>query len=379
MTPPLATTPAPDNTVPPEIDARLTHLVENFATRRRLHHVTAAITTGDRKLRWSAVCAPAGAEHPPHSRSPFFIASVTKRFIITLVLQAHERGELELSAPITSYLPAETVAGLHVLRGVDRTSAITVRHLAGHTSGLPDYFEKRRSGPSLYEHLRAGRDQAWSFEDVLRIVREQQRPHFVPQDLSAARQKARYSDTGFQLLIRIVEAVTGRSFADLLAERITTPLGLTRTRLPGRPRAATDTVTPLPLHTGRRRVELPSMIESSNDLVSTTDDLLAFQQALLAGDVFDNPGSVQLLTERRNRLRNIPILRYGLGTMFFHVGRLMSAGRRPLTLVGHSGVTGTWLFHCPELDLHLTGTVDHTGGQALPFRLMAQMLHVWRG
>ncbi|WP_414942767.1 serine hydrolase domain-containing protein [Amycolatopsis sp. cmx-11-51] len=379
MTPPLATTPAPDNTVTPDVDARLTHLVENFVTRRRVHHLNTAIATGDGKLRWSATCAPVSADHPLQSRSPFFIASITKRFIITLVIQAHERDELELSAPIASYLPAETVAGLHVLRGVDRTSAITVRHLASHTSGLPDYFEKRRSGPSLYEQLRAGRDQAWRFEDVLRIVREQQRPHFVPQDLAAARQKARYSDTGFQLLIRIVEAVTGRSLADLLAERITTPLGLTRTWLPGHPRSVTDTAAPSPLHAGQRRVELTSMIESSNDLVSTTGDLLTFQQALLAGEVFDHTRSVELLTERRNRLRNIPILRYGLGTMFFDVGRLMSAGRRPLTLVGHSGVTGTWLFHCPELDLHLTGTVDHTHGQALPFRLMAQILHVWRG
>ena len=371
MTPPLATTPAPDNTVAPDVGARLTRLLEGFVTGRGLHHAVAAIATGDGKLRWSAACSPAGSEVRP--LSPFFVASVTKRFIVTLVLQAHERGELDLSAPITTYLPAETVAGLHVLGGVDRTSAITVHHLAGHTSGLPDHFEKRRGGPSLYDRLRVGRDQAWNFDDVLRIVREEQRPHFVPQDLTAARQKARYSDTGFQLLIRIVEEVTGRPFADLLAERITAPLGLTGTWLPGRARPA-----PLPLHTGTRRVELTSMIESSNDLVSTTGELLTFQRALLAGELFDHTRSVALLTERRNRLRNIPILRYGLGTMFFHVGRLMAAGRSPLTLVGHSGVTGTWLFHCPELDLHLAGTVDDTGGQALPFRLMARILHVWR-
>ncbi|MFK0244067.1 serine hydrolase domain-containing protein [Amycolatopsis azurea] len=376
MTPPLTTTPASDNTVAPGVDARLTQLVEDFVTRRRVHHVVAAIATGDGKLRWSAACAP--AEGPPLSRSPFFIASVTKRFIITLVLQAHERGELDLSAPIADYLPAETIAGLHVLGGVDRTHTITVRHLASHTSGLPDYFEKRRQGPSLYENLRAGRDQAWSFDDVLRIVREQQRPHFVPQNLAATRQKGRYSDTGFQLLIRIVEAVTGRSFADLLAERITTPLGLTRTWLPSHPQSTTDTTALCPLHSGQRQVELPLTIESSKDLVSTTGDLLTFHRALLAGEVFEHARSVEILTERRNRLRNIPILRYGLGTMIFNVGRLMSAGRRPLTLVGHSGVTGTWLFHCPELDLHLTGTVDDTHGQALPFRLMAQMLHSWR-
>ena len=120
------------------------------------------------------------------------------------------------------------------------------------------------------------------------------------------------------------------------------------------------------------------MIESSRDLFSTTGDLLTFQRALLHGELFRDADTLSLLTERRNRLRNVPVLRYGLGTMFFTVGRLMSAGRRPVTLVGHSGATGTWLFHCPELDLHLAGTVDQTAGQAIPFQVMARCVGVWR-
>ncbi|WP_336211800.1 serine hydrolase domain-containing protein [Nonomuraea sp. LPB2021202275-12-8] len=379
MTSPLATTRAHDIHVPAAVDARLTGLLESLVAQRGVHHANLAVTSGDGKQRWSAASGPAGADdHPPRPDTPFFIASVTKRFIITLVLQAHERGELELAAPIDSYLPAETITGLHVLGGIDRTSAITVRHLASHTSGLPDYFEKRREGRSLREHLAAGQDLAWTFEDAMRITREQQRPHFEPQDLTATRQKARYSDTGFQLLIRIVETVTDRSFADLLTERILGPLGLTHTWLPGHRPPDPATPAPSPLYAKQRRVELTSTIESSNDLFSTTGDLLTFQRALLDGELFGDARSLELLTERRNRLRNIPILRYGLGTMFFKVGRLMSPGRRPVTLVGHSGVTGTWLFHCPELDLHLAGTVDQTKGQAIPFRFMARCLSIWR-
>ncbi|MEU4540403.1 serine hydrolase domain-containing protein [Streptosporangium sp. NPDC023825] len=376
--PPLATTTAHDNRVPDDVDARLRGLLESLVARRGAHHANLAVTSGDGKQRWSAASGPAGAgDRPLSPDTPFFIASVTKRFIITLVLQAHERGELELAAPIGSCLPAEMIAGLHVLGGIDRTSAITVRHLASHTSGLPDYFEKRGEGPSLYERLATGQDLAWTFEDTMRTTREQ-RPHFEPQDLTAARQKARYSDTGFQLLIRIVETVTDRSFADLLTERILDPLGLTRTWLPGHRPPDPATAAPSPLYAKQRRVELTSMLESSNDLFSTTGDLLTFQRALLDGELLGVTRSLELLTERRNRLRNIPILRYGLGTMFFKVGRLMSPGRRPVTLVGHSGVTGTWLFHCPELDLHLAGTVDQTRGQAIPFRFMARCLGVWR-
>lgn len=136
MTSPLSTTPARDNHVAADVDARLTGLLENLVARRGVHHANLAVSSGDGRQRWAAASGPAGADdHPLRPDTPFFAASVTKRFIITLVLQAHERGELELPAPITSYLPAETTTGLHVLGGIDRTSAITVRHLASHTSG----------------------------------------------------------------------------------------------------------------------------------------------------------------------------------------------------------------------------------------------------
>lgn len=379
MRSPLTTTPAHDNHAPADVDARLRGLLESLVAQRGVHHANLAVASGDGKLRWSAACGPAGAHGRPVSPdTPFFVASVTKRFIITLVLQAHERGELDLSAPISSYLPAETTTGLLVLGGIDRTPAITVRHLASHTSGLPDHFEKRREGPSLNERLAAGQDLAWTFEDTMRTTREQQRPHFAPQELTAVRQKARYSDTGFQLLIRILETVTGRSVADLLTERILGPLDLTHTWLPGDRPPDPASAPPSPLYARQRRVEVPSMIESCNDLFSTTADLLTFQRALLGGALFRDARSREMLTERRNRLRNIPVLRYGLGTMFFRVGRLVSPGRRPVTLVGHSGVTGTWLFHCPDLDLHLVGTVDQTRGQAIPFRVMARCLGVLR-
>ncbi|ASO22063.1 D-alanyl-D-alanine-carboxypeptidase/endopeptidase AmpH precursor [Actinoalloteichus hoggarensis] len=390
MTAPPRTTPASDNHTPADVDARLRDLLTSLVSRGGLHHVVVAIADDDGTHRWSAAAGSAsagsadpgdslGADLPPaRPDAPFFIASITKRFVVTLVIQAHERGELDLDAPITDYLPAATTDGLHVLGGVDRTPWITVRHLASHTSGLPDHFERRRGDRSLTEHLHAGRDTGWTFDDVIATTRDRQRPHFAPQDLATPRQKARYSDTGFQLLIRILETVTARPFAELLAERITEPLGLADTWLPGRRRARPAVAAPLPLASGREPVELPSLVASSNDLVSTTGDLIVFQRALLRGALFRDPGSVGLLDERRNRLRNIPVLRYGLGTMSWTIGRLMSAGRRPVTLLGHSGATGTWLFHSPELRVHLAGSVDQVRGQAIPFRLMARLLAGWR-
>ena len=368
---------APNNQVSDRTDAALTTLVERLSSRRSLHHVNLAVASTDGRHRWAGAAGPERTDGPQaRPEAPFFIASITKRFIITLVLQAHERGELDLDVPITAYLPRSVTHRLHMHQGVDRTPQITVRHLASHTSGLPDFFEHRHEGQSLHQQLRAGRDSSWTFDDAIAANR-QQRTLFAPQDLSANSQRARYSDTGFLLLIHLLQTVTATPFAELLTARIAVPLGLTRTWHPAATPGAMDLPTPLPLHARRRPVNIDGIIASSHDLYSTTDDLLTFERALWVGEPFADSRTRLLLTERQNRLRNAPGLRYGLGTMVFTVNRLMLPRRAPVTLIGHSGATGTWLFTCPELGVHLTGTIDQTQAYQLPFWIMAHCLRIW--
>lgn len=373
--------PAPqtDHGLSPETDHTLTTLLRRVGRRHRLHHLTLALRSLDGERYWNGAWSPGDTvvetDEPYTPQTPFFIASITKRFIVTLLLQAHEHGELHLDAPLTDCLPASLTVGLHRRRGVDQTSRITLRHLASHTSGLPDFFERRRGGPSFYRTLRRGQDITWSFEDILTITRTQQTPHFDPGDPSAAKTPARYSDTGFQLLIRVLEHTTSQSFEQLLTDRIIEPLGMRNTWLAGSTTASGRTHSPLARR--RRPVGIPGLISSSNDLCSTTDDLLSFEQALTRGRLFDDPATAHLLTARWNRLRNAPSLSYGLGTMSFTVNRLMSPLNRPVALIGHSGSSGTWLFTCPELGVSLAGTVDQTQARALPFRLMTRCLQIW--
>ena len=367
--------------VPAALDGRLSALLERLVARPGIHHAQFSVVSGDGVCHWSGAAGAAGPDGTPlRSDTPFFIASVTKRFIATLVLQAHERGELDLDDPIAAHLPAAVTDRLHVVKGVDHTPSITVRHLLTHTSGLPDYWDKPRGGgASLYRQLADGHDRTWGLDEVVRMAREEHTPRFAPQDLTADRQRAHYSDTGFQLLIALVEEVGGRSFAALLGERILAPLGLDHTWLPGRSQPAGAVAAPSLLYARDEPRDLPQTLVASNDLFSTAGDLLRFQQALLAGELFERPGSVAVLTERANLLRNMVPIRYGAGTMIFRVGRLYGPGRRPVTLVGHSGVSGSWLFHCPELDVHLAGTIDQVKGARAPFRLMARLLRAWHG
>jgi D-alanyl-D-alanine carboxypeptidase len=356
-----------------EAPGRLQGFLDRLVTRRRIPHVVMGVTRGDESFHWVGAAGPARADGTAmRPDAPFFIASVTKLYIATTILQLYEGGEVDLDAPMSSYLPEGSVTGLHRLKGVDRTSEITVRHLLSHTSGLPDYLEGRRKGrPSMYREIARGNDQSWDFGDLVDIVRDM-RPHFPPQDLGADRQRARYSDTNYQILIAIIEAVTERSFAHVLEQRLLGPLGLRHTYLPGQSQPPEPLPEPAALWNKDQVLDIPRALACFNDLVSTADDTLRFLGALIRGDLFEDPATYRLMQERWNRI--FYPMRYGLGMMRFPIARLFGPGRQAVTLIGHSGATGSWLFHCPELDVLLTGTVDEINARALPFRFLPKVL-----
>jgi D-alanyl-D-alanine carboxypeptidase len=367
---------------PPRSDAerraRLDAVVERLVARGGIAHVIAGVSTLDGSFRWEAAAGTARPDGTPmRTDTPFFIASVTKLYIATLVLQLVEDGTLDLDAPITRELPADVTDGLHRLDGVDHTDRITVRHLLSHTSGLPDFLEDRpRGGRSWYRELRDGVDREWTFDDVVARTREL-RPRFIPRDPSSPRARARYSDTGFQLLIAIVEAATGRSFAEQLEQRLLRPFDLRATFLPGRSRPLDPTPVPALVYHRDRALHVPNSLVSCRDLVSTLDDTQRFLRAWVTGAVFTDRRTAHLRTEVLRPWR--PPLRYGLGMMRFPINALAAPGHRRASLIGHSGATGSWAFHCPEHDLLLTGTVDQITGRAVPFRTMVRLVRAAAG
>ena len=173
--------------------------------------------------------------------------------------------------------------GFH--RGLTRTfhadqldsgaSPVTVRHLLNHTSGVPDFLE-------LYDVFDI--EHYPESLDVLldRIAIEPLR--FEPGT------EFHYSNSGYLYLGRIIEAVTGETWEEALAKRITGPLDLDRTWL-------TPPDNRGPLATGYlqldglvlpvSRLGRPDLAESAGGLTSTTSDLLAWVDAYMAGSVVD--------------------------------------------------------------------------------------------
>lgn len=90
---------------------------------------------------------------------------------------------------------------------------------------MPDYFLARPPGTDSYGDTITRYDLAFTVTDVADRGRHLT-PRFAPRASDAKRQRAVYSDTNFQLLGAVVEAVTADRFHQVVAERVLTPLSL---------------------------------------------------------------------------------------------------------------------------------------------------------
>lgn len=360
-------------------------LLDRLRTRRRVRHAVVGVAATDGSWRWVAAAgraAPGGA--PMRSATPWFLASVTKLYIAAVVLRLHEQGLVSLDEPVAAYLPQHLATGLHVLDGVDFTDQLTLVHLLGHLSGLPDWLDERpKAGRSWFEELDEAGDRDWSHEDAVRHARDRLAPHFRPSDPAAARPRIRYSDTNYQLLMVVAEHVTGEPMASLYDKLLFQRLELTGTWLPGdSPPARAE--RPAAVWVGDRPLERPRAMASFGDLYATTDDVLTFVRAWAGGALFDDPAT-QALVPRRFHTFGLPTsvaalaapswpIEYGMGVMRFAPPRILSGGRRIPPLLGHTGATGSWAWHVPELGLVTAGTVDQTSAVAVPFTLVPRTL-----
>lgn len=368
-----------------QIVRRLTPLLERLSARRQVRHVVMGAADLDGSWGWSDSSGRATTDGAPMAvTTPFLLASVTKLYIAAVVLRLWEQQRLELSAAISTYLPDELGRGLHVLGGVDHTERITPAHLLGHLTGLPDWLDDRPSGggPALIEQLLT-EDRFVSLEDVVLHVRTRLTPHFAPSNPLAARTRIRYSDTNYQLLMLIVQHVTGQPMHEVYDQLLLRPLGLRHTWMPGQqPRERT--VGPATVWMADEPLDRPLALRSFRDLYATVGDVLRFGRALFSGEVFDHAATADLLTRRFHRFgipRGMVALRapswpieYGWGVMRFKLSRVLAGGQRLPPLLGHTGSSGSWLWYAPTLRLLMAGTVDQTAAAFVPFRDVSRAL-----
>lgn len=206
--------------------------------------------------------------------TPFRTGSITKIFTATLLLALVDAGELRLDDKLTLHLPE--------LRGrIPQVDQITIRQLLNHTSGLSHPTDDNLTyqlglinNPDHFSNLT-------SRERLRRFIYDKPLRH-TPGSRSY------YSNAGYWLLEWVVEAVTGKSFAENLYERIFAPLGLADTYLVKR---ANPDVARGYNSSGGRLQDVTRWDAADGDgdpsagIVSTAADLLTFGDALFSGQL----------------------------------------------------------------------------------------------
>ena len=315
---------------------------------------------------WASPAASGGAN--PAGR--YFIASTTKLYVTALVLQLRAEGRLDLRAPAASYLDPALLDGIHVLRGVDSSARITVQELLSHTSGIADYFEQRRRDGSTQIGRALAHDFSWTLDDVLRITREDLEPRFAPSTPG----KAFYSDTNYQLLGALVEAVTGSDLRGRPARAHPRAARSRATPIPSRPRPWTGTrtstrcCTALTRSSSHRRWPrcAPTEASSRRRGTASSSSRRSWQGRLFPRTYLDE------LQPRWNHI--FGPLEYGVGLMRFALPRYYTMFRRVPPMVGHSGASGAVLYYVRELDLYVSGTVNQVKKRSLSYNLLARLV-----
>lgn len=387
-----------DNSIKPEraglpdaLAQRLQELVEGLVSQRNVYHALLAIESSDRSFRWSGTAGVANPEGKAmRPATPFHIASIDKMLTASIILKLYESGHIGLEKPIGAYLQPGLIRGLHRMDGVDYTDRITVRNLLSHTSGLADCLEdrpKEKGGRSLMDRLFTEGDMSWTIDDLMDIVRDQLTPHFPPQPASAKRQKVRYCDSNYQLLIAIIEAVTAEPLHVVLDDMLFSPLDMRQTWLYGYSQPQDPVPEAAAIWFENQPLELPLALRSFPSVYSTAENMLRFMRGLMQGEIFEDPGTLSAMKQRWNRF-GFPLdpaalrapswpIEYGSGMMRFRLPRLFTAFQPVPEVIGHTGSTGSWLFYCPKLDVSIVGTVNQATAGAAPYRLIPRLLQLF--
>jgi len=180
---------------------------DQFAARKPPGMVVALVVDGE--VRWWKAWGDrdVGRHQAADVDSVFRVASLTKSFTATAVLQLRDAGKLSLDDPAEKYLP-EIAQLPYPTRDSPR---ITSRQLLSHSAGFPE-------------------DNPWG--DLQLGMSSDELARLLARGLSfshAPGTSYEYSNTGFALLGRLVERASGQRLEDYVSARVLQPLGMTAT------------------------------------------------------------------------------------------------------------------------------------------------------
>lgn len=242
--------------------------------------------------------------------TPFAIGSVTKQFVCAAIFLLQEDGKLSVDDKVAKWYPSLT-----------RANDITLYDLMTHTSGYPDYYP--------LDFLDRRMRKAITHDDLIREYAGG-KLDFEPGT------KWSYSNTGYTILGRVVERVSGQPLGTFLERRIFKPCGMMHSSFEPDPNAPGLARGHTSFALGPKEPTPPEAngwCNGAGAIYSTAGDLCRWDLALMTGKVL-NPESMRRMTKPRE-LTGGKTQDYGCG---------LSVGRRNgETVLGHSGAVSGFL------------------------------------
>jgi D-alanyl-D-alanine carboxypeptidase len=219
------------------------------------------------------------------SNTGFRLASVSKSFTAIAVMQLVEKGELKLTDHLVDYLPELPTSW----------SQITIEHLLTHKSGIYDIINDWWPPTDL---------QGLTHATLVNYLLQNPALEFAPGSACD------YSNTGYMLLVNVIEKKTGMSFSNYMQQNIFGPAGMTGSYI-------TDESQPIKpgdaLNRGQSRsiLGLNIYLKGSMAQVSSVNDFFNFFEALRNNTLMSAQTKANILTAH-GKLRGYNI-GYGYG------------------------------------------------------------------
>jgi CubicO group peptidase (beta-lactamase class C family) len=249
---------------------------------------------------------------PVQADTLFAIGSVSKQFTCACILLLAEEGKLSVKDPVAKYYT-------NLTRAKDITLLDLMNHVSGYTDYYPLDFVDRRMATSIApdELLRQYAGGKLDFEPGTRWS---------------------YSNTGYILLGRVIEKVSGESLGAFLARRLFTPLGMDHSFYeldPSDPRLALGYTTFALSEPKVVGPEAGGWLGGAGGIYSTPGDIARWDLALIGGKVL-KPESYALMTSSR-ALADGKLTEYGCGLSI-----KIQGGREVLSHNGAVSGFNTW-------------------------------------
>jgi D-alanyl-D-alanine carboxypeptidase len=312
--------------------ARINHESEN-----PIHSILLYLESSDKNIIYNEAFGKIDQDLQIVSKNDQFrIASSTKLFVSTIILQLVEEGKLHLNDKASIYLKSIDYLdfeNFHLINEKRHSDEITIKQLLSHRTGLADIFSDKEQ--EFFSLLLQDAKKQYSPQSIIELYHQynlNQTPHFEPN------KGWYYSDMNFVLIGLIIEQIEQTTLSESIRNRILDPLKMHDTYFE---------FYESPIHKKNlinqyvgnlNFTEINTSFDwSGGGIVSTNRDLATFIKSLFDLKLINRTSLNKMIDIKFTRKNEN---KYGLG--------IYESKYNGNVYFGHYGFYGTYLGYCPD-------------------------------